>query len=122
METQLHVNLSVRLFTDRKCFGPGIAQLLHRVEEYHSLRAAAQSMEMAYSKAWKVIRTSEEGLGFRLLVSTTGGKNGGGAVLTEEAETMLTAYDAYCAELREWADRRFRETFSFYEEMAGEGL
>ena len=116
MKNDLHVNLSVRLFSDRKCFGPGVAMLLHRVEELRSLRAAAMSMEMAYSKAWKIIRMSEEGLGFRLLDSTTGGKNGGGAVLTERARKMLAAYDDYCAELRAWATQRFEERFAFFQD------
>lgn len=114
MKNDLHVNLSIRVFTDRKCFGPGLAVLLHRVDELHSLRAAALSMEMAYSKAWKIVRAAEEGLGFRLLSSTTGGKNGGGAVLTDEGRRMLEAYDAYCAELNDLAARKFEEAFAFY--------
>lgn len=52
MRNDLHANLTVRIFTDRKCFGPGVAELLRRVRELHSLRAAAMSMNMAYSKAW----------------------------------------------------------------------
>ena len=63
---ELRYNLSCRLFTDVKCFGPGVAQLLHRVERLHSLRAAAMEMEMAYSKAWTVIKNSENALGFKL--------------------------------------------------------
>ena len=52
--------MSVRIYQDgNKVFGPGIAQLLHRVRELHSLRAAANSMNMAYSKAWTVLRTAE---------------------------------------------------------------
>ena len=55
--------MTVRFYAaDHKVFGPGIAQLLHRVQEYHSLRAAALSMDMAYSKAWTVLRTAEEQL------------------------------------------------------------
>ena len=54
MRNDLHANLTVRIFTDRKCFGPGVAELLRRVRELHSLRAAAMSMNMAYSKAWKL--------------------------------------------------------------------
>ena len=91
MENDLHLVLSVRLFTDRKCFGPGVAQLLHAVEEHHSLRAAAQSMEMAYSKAWTIMKNAERGLGVKLLSSSTGGKHGGGAALTEEGRTTLEA-------------------------------
>ena len=110
-------NLSCRLFTDAKCFGPGVAQLLHAVQELHSLRAAALSMDMAYSKAWTVVRNAEDGLGFHLLTSTAGGKHGGGAVLTDEARQMLTAYDEYCEKLRAYGAALFEETFAFYNDI-----
>ena len=44
MKNDLHVALTVRLFTDRKCFGPGVAELLRRVDETRSLRAAAAAL------------------------------------------------------------------------------
>lgn len=103
--------MTIRIFGDEKSFGPGVARLLHRVEELHSLRAAAQSMDMAYSKAWTIIRASQQALGFPLLESTTGGKNGGGAVLTQQAKTLLTEYDAYCREVEDYAEKRFQERF-----------
>ena len=117
MEQKLTYNLAVRLFSDEKCFGPGVAQLLHRVQELHSLRAAAMSMNMAYSKAWTVVRNAENGLGFHLLTSTAGGKHGGGAVLTDEARQMLTAYDEYCEKLRAYGEKLFEETFAFYDDI-----
>ena len=113
MRNDLHVNLSIRVFTDRKCFGPGIAALLHQVDALHSLRSAAMSMEMAYSKAWKIVRNAEEGLGFRLLNSSTGGKNGGGATLTPEAVRLLADYDAYSSALKREAERLFDAHFSW---------
>lgn len=113
MERQLHPVLSVRLFTDRKCFGPGIAALLHRVETEHSLRAAAASMEMAYSKAWKIVKNAEECLGYQLLHSVVGGKNGGGAVLTPEGARLLAAYDSYRDRINEIAQELFDSYFSF---------
>jgi molybdate transport system regulatory protein len=116
MEKELTARISVRLFTDDKCFGPGIAALLRRVEEYHSLRAAAASMGMAYSKAWSVLKSCEENLGFKLLVSTVGGKNGGGATLTDDGRRMLGAYDEVCAALSEYADRLIGEKFAFYQQ------
>ena len=108
---ELRYNLSCRLFTDVKCFGPGVSQLLKRVDELHSLRAAAMSLSMAYSKAWTVIRNAENGLGFHLLLSNTGGRNGGGAALTPEGQALLSAYDQFCAELREYGDKLFAEKF-----------
>ena len=117
MDRQLNAKISVRLFTDEKCFGPGIASLLRRVKKYHSLRSAAASMGMAYSKAWTILKSCEEHLGFKLLHSTVGGKNGGGAALTENAEMMLTAYDEYCAQLKAYADDLMEEKFSFYQTL-----
>lgn len=109
---QLHPVISVRLFTDEKCFGPGIAQLLHGVDELHSLRAAAGRIGMAYSKAWTILRESQRALGIPLLNSTTGGKNGGGASLTNEARALLEAYETYCTRLKSAAQDIFHETFS----------
>lgn len=117
MGEALHARLSVRLFTEQKCFGPGLAELLRRVDEQHSLRAAALSMKMAYSKAWTVLHSAEESLGLKLLDVRTGGKNGGGAALTEEARRMLAAYESYCEKLRAYSDRIFAEEFAFYDAL-----
>ena len=104
--------VTVRLYTDRKCFGPGIAALLRRGERHRSLRAAAMDMGMAYSKAWSILREAEQGLGFKLLHTTTGGKNGGGAALTAEGARMLEAYERFEAELKAEAETLFTEHFS----------
>ncbi len=111
----MHYNFTCRLFTDTKVFGPGIARLLHGVERLHSLRAAAGEMEMAYSKAWNIIRNSEEALGCKLLASSVGGKGGGGASLTPEAERLLAAYDGFCADLRARGDELFEKYFGYLE-------
>ena len=123
MEKQLQLKLTVRLYTDdrTRCFGPGIATLLHRVEEHASLRSAAASMEMAYSKAWRIIRTAEGVFGCKLLSSSIGGKGGGGAVLTEEARRLLSAYDAYVADVTAYSQGKFEEAFGFYRDLSREG-
>lgn len=114
MQNDLHAVISVRLFTGGKAFGPGIAELLHHVDKHNSIRAASKAMELAYSKAWTIIKRSEESLGFKLVESSTGGKNGGGAVLTGEGRRFLEAYDAYCEKLRDYAGKTLAEDFSFY--------
>ena len=103
-------NLTVRLFCGEKCFGPGLAQLLH------SLRAVAMFMDMAYSKAWTITKKAQEALGFPLLHSVTGGRGGGGAELTPEAVRMMAAYDDYCRKLRAYADDLFQEEFGYLQE------
>ncbi len=112
MEKKFKPVVSVRIFGEEKCFGPGVAQLLRWVEEKHSLRAAAISMGMAYSKAWTIIKTAEKELGFTLLVSTTGGKNGGGATLSQQAMSLLAAYEQYCTDIRSYAQKEFESRFS----------
>ena len=119
MKKELHLKLTIRLFTDdnQRCFGPGIATLLERVREHRSLRAAAVSMEMAYSKAWRIIRTAEDVFGCKLLESTVGGQHGGGSVLTPEAERILAAYRDYQADVDQYARGKFDEAFGFFPEL-----
>lgn len=122
MDKKFRPVVTLRIFGEDKCFGPGVAQLLRRVEEKRSLRAAALSMGMAYSKAWTIIKTAEKELGFDLLVSTTGGKNGGGASLSQQAICLLAAYEQYCTDVRTYAQIEFHNRFShiFNNETASE--
>ena len=78
-----------------KFFGEGPARLLHNVAQTGSLRAAAMSMDMAYTKALKLIRNAENALGYPLIRRSTGGKDGGGSCLTEEGKEWLQRYEAY---------------------------
>ena len=106
---QLRYSLTLRIYGEEKCFGPGIAELLERVDEVRSLRKATISMEMAYSKAWRIIKTAEESLGFPLLRSTTGGRGGGGAELTPEAQDFLQRFRRFEEAVRGYADEAFLE-------------
>ena len=62
-----------------KFFGEGPCRLLKGIERTGSLRAAAQEMDMAYTKALHLIKHAEEVLGFPLTQKSIGGKGGGGA-------------------------------------------
>lgn len=86
------------LFTDDegiKFFGEGPLRLLRSVEKTGSLRAAAMDMEMAYSKASKLLKQAEANLGFPLTTRSAGGKDGGGSKLTPEGKQWLRQYEAY---------------------------
>ena len=78
-----------------KFFGEGPARLLHGIEETGSLRAAAISMNMAYTKALKLLKNAESALGFPLTARTAGGKSGGGSQLTPEGKVWLMQYEKY---------------------------
>ena len=76
-------------------FGEGPCRLLHLIEETGSLRAAAMSMGMAYTKALAIMRRAEKNLGFPLTARRIGGKGGGGSQMTAEAREFLAKYEAY---------------------------
>ena len=80
---------------NEKFFGEGPVRLLHGIEETGSLRAAAMAMDMAYTKALKLIRNAENALGIALIRRSTGGKDGGGSCLTPEGKEWLERYEAY---------------------------
>ena len=100
-------------FTDdegNKFFGEGPLRLLRCVERTGSLRAAAIEMEMAYSKAIRLLKQAEANLGFPLTQRSTGGKDGGGSVLTPEGKRWLRQYEAYrdaCVRANQELYRRF---------------
>ena len=100
-------------FTDDngiKFFGEGPCRLLRCVEKTGSLRAAAMEMEMAYSKASKILKQSEANLGFPLTTRVAGGKDGGGSILTNEGKRWLQQYEAYrnaCVEANRELYRQF---------------
>jgi len=81
---------------NHKFFGEGPAKLLHAIEEHGSLRTAAMSMDMAYTKALRILKNAEKSLGFPLTSRTAGGKDGGGSKLTPEGKEWLTRYENYC--------------------------
>lgn len=60
----------------QRFFGEGPYQLLRCIERCGSLRSAAQEMNMAYTKAFHLIRHAEEELGFPLTEKTIGRHRG----------------------------------------------
>ena len=86
-------------------FGRGIANLCLGVRETGSLNASAKGMGMAYSKAWRIIKDTEETLDVQLLL-----RDGAhGSTLTEDGNRLLDAYLAIEEHLSAEADRLFKE-------------
>lgn len=96
---------------DEKFFGEGPARLMHAIEEKGSLRAAALSMGMAYTKALHLIRNAESALGFALTTRVIGGKDGGGSRLTDEGKEWLQRYEAYRDACKKANSRLYMEFF-----------
>lgn len=94
-----------------KIFGEGPYRLLKAVEETGSLRQAAMSMEMAYTKARKILRNAEKGFGVNLLIPTTGGVHGGGSVLSPGAKNILEKYELFRKRSREANEQIYKEIY-----------
>ncbi|OIO34943.1 MAG: ModE family transcriptional regulator [Candidatus Hydrogenedentes bacterium CG07_land_8_20_14_0_80_42_17] len=90
----MHLKVSVRIIDSkgRRVFGDGIAELLMLVEETGTIASAARSMNMAYSKAWKIIRNFERALGKKALHCEKGGRKKGSAILTPDAKRLLKTF------------------------------
>ncbi len=110
----MKLRLAVSFQTDEgeRFFGEGPYRLLLGVEQTQSLRAAAQQMGMAYTKAFRIIKNAETALGFPLLERVVGGKGGGGSTLTPEGKELLKRYGAYRLSCDQMAERLYQEHFS----------
>lgn len=95
-----------------RVFGPGPAELLRRIREHGSLRAASISMNMAYTKALTLVRNAERGLGAPLTRRAVGGVGGGGSTPTPEADALLAAYERWTASVEATAQAQFAAAFA----------
>ncbi len=86
-------------------FGRGICSLCLGVREEGSLNAAAKSMGMAYSKAWRIIKDTEAALGIQLL-----NRDGAhGSTLTKEGDKLLDLYIELEKKMSEITQASFQE-------------
>ncbi len=94
-----------------KVFGKGPMELLQRTEKMGSLRKAAISMNMSYSKAWGLISNLEKSLGFKILDKTIGGIDGGSSTLTQEGKVLIDKYEDLEKKVEEAILKIFEDTF-----------
>jgi len=92
-------------------FGMGKRCLLEAIEKYGSINKAAKETRISYRKAWSYLNAMEERLGIKLIDRQTGGKNGGGTILTKNARTILKQYKDMERGLQKIVDGRFQKIF-----------
>lgn len=87
--------LSIRIDLDPEGrIGPGKIQLLENIQTTGSISAAGRAMEMSYKRAWDLVDELNRICGQAAVERQTGGKNGGGAMLTPFGESLVTRYRA----------------------------
>ncbi len=87
--------------------GEGKWQLLKKIQETGSLKAAVESMGHAYRQTWDNLQRIEERLGFKLIDKQRGGSRGGMTTLTRKGEMLVAFFDRLYAETDPELQRRF---------------
>ena len=86
-------SLSVRIDLDAEGrIGPGKIQLLENIRSCGSISAAGRAMDMSYKRAWDLVDEINRICRHPAVERQTGGKNGGGAVLTPFGMSLVARY------------------------------
>lgn len=89
--------LSVRIdFPNGTRFGPGKAALLRQLIATGSIKAAAAELSMSYPRALKLIEQMNHCFVSRLVETQHGGVAGGGALVTDLGQQILSMYESIC--------------------------
>jgi molybdate transport system regulatory protein len=85
--------LSVRIDLDAEGrIGPGKILLLENIRRFGSISAAGRAMDMSYKRAWDLVDEINRVCRQAAVERQTGGKNGGGAVLTPFGISLIARY------------------------------
>lgn len=74
--------------------GPGKAELIERIAKAGSISAAARDMGMSYRRAWQLVAALNAAYREPVVATATGGKRGGGAVVTPFGKRLVTLFRA----------------------------
>jgi molybdate transport system regulatory protein len=106
--TALLIGLRV-ISEGRGAFGPGKAELLRRVAETGSLRAAAKDMKMSYMKAWRLAQAMNDCFAEPLILTERGGRTKGGSTVTATGQQVLEDYLAMEASVQRAAQPSWKK-------------
>ena len=86
-------SLSVRIDLDPEGrIGPGKIALLESIHACGSISAAGRAMDMSYKRAWDLVDEINRICRQAAVERQTGGKNGGGAMLTPFGLSLVARY------------------------------
>src|SRR6516165_7128884 len=91
--TMSGIRISVRIdLASGKRIGPGKIALLEAIRSTGSISAAARSLDMSYRRAWMLVEEVNHALREPAVTAETGGRRGGGAVVTPAGEHLVGLY------------------------------
>ncbi|WP_442766070.1 TOBE domain-containing protein [Sulfurospirillum cavolei] len=99
--------------SDKNFLGRGRIELLERIKHHGSIHAAAKAMKMSYKAAWDSVDAMNNLSDEPLVQKTSGGKGGGGTLLTAKGEEIIQAFHTL-----EQIHRQFLDLFSDSEDLS----
>jgi len=72
--------------------GPGKIALLEAIRTTGSISAAARVLDMSYHRAWLLVEEINHALREPAITAETGGRRGGGAIVTPAGEQLIGLY------------------------------
>ena len=88
--------------------GPGKIALLEAIDSTGSISAGARSLGMSYRRAWLLVEEVNDALREPAVTAETGGRSGGGAMLTPVGKRVIDLYRAIESNARNAANQEFR--------------
>ncbi|MDO7253019.1 winged helix-turn-helix domain-containing protein [Helicobacter cappadocius] len=80
---------------DKNFLGKGKIELLEQIKATGSISKAAKKMKMSYKAAWDDIDSMNHLSENTLVQSVSGGRGGGGTIITAEAERVITIFKRF---------------------------
>ena len=72
--------------------GPGRIELLEKIESGHSIAEAARQLGMGYKTAWDMLNSMNSLADEPVVISTKGGRRGGGTTITDYGKKMIAFF------------------------------
>jgi molybdate transport system regulatory protein len=79
-------------FAEHSSVGPGKIRLLEAIRDSGSLSQAARDIGMSYRRAWLLVESLKQSFGEPVTAASTGGKDGGGMLVTEFGDALIKNY------------------------------
>jgi molybdate transport system regulatory protein len=92
LKPQTHIRID---FSGTCSLGPGKISLLEGIERTGSLSAAARALGMSYRRGWLLLHSTNEGFSQPVVELSVGGKDGGGARLTDFGKRLVADYRSF---------------------------
>lgn len=90
--SDLHLHCRVSFRVKDIVIDEALIQLLEIIGVTRSLHQACTDLHISYTKAWRLLRSVEDRLGFALINRKVGGSCGGSSSLTIKAEKLIEQY------------------------------